>query len=107
MDVAKDSIIQEAERSGQMWLPRIDAGFVASIHARYKDGGVSAHTVDAVLADVGRDAREAGSTPGISWITSFQAVVVLESLAKLDGAMDEDDHSLLDHFAKRRGESTG
>ena len=106
MDVAEESILREAQRTGQVWMPRVDIGFVASIRARYRDGGVSSRTVDAVLGDVHRDALVAGLTPELAWITSYQAIVVLESLARLDGVMDDDDHSLLAHYAKRHSEST-
>ncbi len=107
MEVAKDSILREAQLSGQMWLPRTDPGFVGSVRRRYRESGAHPDAVDAVLDDIGRESAQAGSTPGLSWITAFQAVVVLETLARLDGAIGENDHSLLEHFRSRQSQAFG
>lgn len=105
LDAAKDTILAEAERTGTMWLPRIDPQFLRDIRSAYSRTGATPTTVDAVLAVVGADSERSGMSPALAWVTAFQAIVALETVAKSDGALGDDDHSLLAHFRLRQSET--
>ena len=107
MDAAKQSILQEAEATGQMWMPRIDGGFISMVRRHYHQHGATSAAVDAVLADVGRDAQQHGQSIGMSWITGFQAIVALEMIAQIDDALTEGSHQLSERFSRRQAESMG
>lgn len=72
------------------------------IRAEYEASGATAQTVDAVVGDIHGEGQATGSTPGLSWITSFQAIVALEAIAVSDGAITEGEHPLLEHFSVLR-----
>jgi hypothetical protein len=107
MEVARETILADAEQTGLMWMPRIDTAFMKGIRRHYQRTGATSTTVDAVLDDVVAEAQRNGRSAAFAWITGFQAIAVLEVFASIDGALPEGDHSLLAHFKQRQDETFG
>lgn len=100
MDAAEGTIKSEAERTGSMWLPRVDPGFMKTIRRSYDQTGATTQTVDDLLAHFSAEAQAEGLSPALFWVTGFQAIAALEMLAATDGKIAKGDHPLLAHFSQ-------